>query len=838
MQNQKFAVVDLETTGNNKNKDSIIQLSIVVVQNLKIIDQYTTFLSDETELTPFIRELTNIDSSMLEDAPKFRDIASRVAGLLDGCIFTAHNVEFDFGFLQSAFKSCGIDYQPNHLLDTVELSKIFLPRLERFQLNEIAQALRLELSNAHRADEDARATAELLIHLLQKMMTLDAETLKHLYHLSKPLKYNLSDVIFSIVAESRTGDAEGLERHGDFYIRRKQGERRKMEAATVGELYDRYIAHSGRRYRTEQLRLANEIFEALEQKENLALEAYTGVGKTIAFLIAVISFHSLYGQKVLISTSKKILQHQILIEDLAALEAAIGMPIPAVALKGRENYLNLDAFKLLLSLEDNNTEIIQLKMKLLVWLLETDTGDLSEIHLRGPERAYYRTASIQAGEGAGHFFFNRALTEAGHATFTLTNHYFLIDCIDHLPDIDTVIVDEAHQLKRSLEERMKTTFSYQAMKFFIGQIGTPSQERLLANYISHNDATSVYLLEDILKHLNQNIDKMFTAIEARNSSDLLHHIETGIRHTSTFLGAVRGTRNYQVIYNHMHHYQKMLNALGAAIRQDRYVLEGNRNLQKIKVHVQQEDMASLRERAGHIKATIMLSGTLEVNGGFSHLDYWYGDRPFKSLIVQNENLFGGTKIFIPEDIPAYDINDDDFIAAIVEYIAVYLSETGQKLMVLFSNFELLDKVHEYTADVPTFEDFVILRQTRISSSEKLLSQFNHLDRCVLLGTSSFNEGINMQASGTKCLMLTKLPFPVPKKSDFRHFYKNDLPEAVFQFRQIAGRVQRRPEDRGLLLLFDKRILDRKYRNAFLKYFPSENVIQGDGESFKGLLRDL
>lgn len=838
MLNQKFAVVDLETTGNNKNKDSIIQLSIVIVQNLKIIDQYTTFLSDETELTPFIKELTNIETSMLEDAPKFKDIAPRVAGLLDGCIFTAHNVEFDFGFLQAAFKACGIDYQPNHLLDTVELSKIFLPRLERFQLNEIAQALGLELSNAHRADEDAKATAELLLHLLQKMISLDTETLKHLYHLSKPLKYNLSDVIFSIVAESGTGDAEGLERHGNFYIKRPKPKNRKMEAVTVGELYESYIAYSGRQYRTEQLRLANEIFEALEQKENLALEAYTGVGKTIAFLIAAISFHSLYGRRVLISTSKKILQHQILIEDLAALEEAVGMPIPAVALKGRENYLNLDAFKLLLSLEDNNTEIIQLKMKLLVWLLETDTGDLSEIHLRGPERAYYRTASIQAGENAGHFFFNRALSEAEQATFTVTNHYFLTDCIDHLPEIDTVIVDEAHQLKRSLEERMKTTFSYQAMKFFIGQIGTPSQERLLSSYISHNDGTSIYLLEDILKHLNQNIDKMFGAIAAKNTSDLLHHIDTGIRHASTFLGAVRGTRNYQIIYNHMHHYQKMLSSLGAAVRQDRYVMEGNRNLQKIKVHVQQEDMESLRKRTGHIAATIMLSGTLEVNGGFGHLDYWYGDRPFRSLIVQNENLFGGTKIFIPEDIPSYDVNDDDFVSAIVEYIAIYLSETDQKLMVLFSNFELLDKVHEYTEDVQTFEDFVILKQTRMTTSEKLLSQFNQLDRCVLLGTSSFNEGINMQTQGTKCLMLTKLPFPVPRKSDFRHFYKNDLPEAVFQFRQIAGRVQRRPEDRGLLLLFDKRILDRKYRNSFLKYFPSENVVQGDGESFKALLRDL
>src|SRR5699024_10945883 len=107
---------------------------------------------------------------MLKGAPKFRDVADEVASLLDGCIFTAHNVEFDYGFLKSALEQRGIKYEPQYKIDTVELSKIFMPTLEKFQLNEIAQFIGIIFSNAHRADEDARATAELLIRL-QKIIT-------------------------------------------------------------------------------------------------------------------------------------------------------------------------------------------------------------------------------------------------------------------------------------------------------------------------------------------------------------------------------------------------------------------------------------------------------------------------------------------------------------------------------------------------------------------------------------------------------------------------------------------------------------------------------------------
>lgn len=835
---ERFAVVDLETTGNNKNKDSIIQLSIVFVENFKITDQYTTFLSDDTEISPFIRELTNIEPHMLKGAPKFRDIADEVSSLLDGCVFTAHNVEFDYGFLKNALEQRGIRYEPRYKIDTVELSKIFMPTLEKFQLNEIAQSIGITLSNAHRADEDARATANLLIRLQEIITSMNTETLKQLYHLSKPLKHNLSDLLFLTVAESDGNSPAHLEKRGSVHMRKQYGGQGSLPPVSVGELYRKYIDQTGNDFREDQLMLANRIFEAFETKNHLALEAYTGLGKTVAFLLAAISYYSMYGKKTLVSTSRKILQKQIITDDLAILKEACGLDISVSDLKGRDNYLNLQAFELLLSLDDENTEIIYLKMKLLVWLLDTETGDLSEIHLKGPEKAYYKTMAIQAGESGAHPYFERALDLAENSAMIITNHYFLPDCLEHVMDIDSVLVDEAHQLKNALDDRMESAYSYQGMKFFIGQIGMASQERLLHTYINDNNETIVYLLEDILKHLNQNIDRLFGSFSAGNTDEALLHIKGGLKYTQTFLGAIRGTNNYQILYNHMHHYQRMLSLLQTGLEKGDYTIGRDDNFQKTKIYIRDDRQKILDDHVKNLSSTVLLSGTLEVNGSFRHLTYWFGDLPYDSQIISNPSLFDNTRLFIPEDIPDYDVNDDRFIWALVDYISVYLSETDSKLMVLFSNYELLDKVAEYTEEVQLFADYAVLRQSRASTPEKLLTQFNQLDKCLLLGTSSFNEGINMQSAGAKCLMLTKLPFPVPTDRGFRNFYKTDLPEAVFSFRQIAGRVHRKPSDKGLVLLFDKRILSRNYKKAFLKYFPKENIIHGPQETFKGLLRDL
>lgn len=838
MYRERFAVVDLETTGNNKNIDSIIQLSIVFVEDLQIVDQYNTFLSDDTELSPFIRELTGIEPYMLKNAPKFKDIAKEVASMLQECIFTAHNVEFDYGFLRTALESTGIRYQPGYKIDTVELTKIFMPTLERFQLSEVAQSIGVELSNAHRADEDAKATSKLLIKLLYRITGMNTETLKQLYHLSKPLKFNLSDLLFTVIADQNSNFPSNLEKIGSVYLKKRTSHTKLIEPVNVRELYQKYIDYTGNDYREDQLRLSLNIYTAFEEGRHMAVEAYTGLGKTVSFLIAAISYHSMYGKNILLSTSRKILQNQIISQDFDTIQKAAGFNMNAVSLKGRNNYISLDALELLLSLDDNNTEIIYLKMKLLVWLLDTDTGDLSEIHLRGPEKSYYKTVEIQSGQSGSHPFFEKMMAEARDSMIIITNHYFLMDCLEYIPDFDAVLIDEAHQLKNALVERVQTSYNYQSMKFFIGQVGMTSQERLLSLYINHNNESQVYLLEDLLTHLNQNIDLLFSSISAGRLDESVIHLNSGIKHTATFLGAIRGTENYQILYNHMHHYQTLLKDIKQGIENDNFIIETNSNFQKITINIYEDFKESISKMIEKISSSVLLSGTLEVNGGFKHLDFWFGDNPYESQVISQDNLFEKTSLFIPEDIPDYNAHDEQYIEAIVDYIAMYLSETNSKLMVLFSNYELLDKVSDYTGELQMFEEFVVLKQSRSTSSEKLLNQFNHLDKCLLLGTSGFNEGINIESSSAKCLILTKLPFPVPKEQGFRNFYKHDLPEAVFAFRQIAGRIRRSPEDRGIILLFDNRILTRNYKNAFLKYFPKENIIHGARDTFKGLLRDL
>lgn len=834
----KFAVVDLETTGNNKDRDAVIQLSIVFIDQMTITSQFTTFLSDETELSPFIRELTSIEPEMLEGAPKFETVAGELFDMLNGYTFVAHNVDFDLRFLQSHFEKVNMSYQPLNIIDTVELSKIFLPSLIRYQLSEITDALGVELTNAHRADADALATAHIFLHIIEKMTETNSETLKKLYHLSKHLKYDLQALLFSVLADIQCPPGSELEQYSGFYFKKEAVEQVNLEPVSVDELYKKYIDLSDETYREDQLILSREIFSRFENKTHLAIEAYTGLGKTTAFLIAAVSYHSMYQKKILISTSRKILQNQMMTDAFLKLKKVLDLPVTAVNFKGRDNYIDLEAFNALLNSDDRNHEINILKMRLLIWLLETSTGDLSEIELRGPENAYYRTARIQSGQPSKHIFFERALNQSNMSHLIFTNHYFLQDCLNVLDHLDVLVVDEAHQLKNAVSERFKRVFTYQDMKFFVGQIGSPDQDRLLSGYIADNQTASEYLLVDLIDKLNQNVDFLFSRLQAGNIKKAVKVLDEGIQFTSIFLSTIRSTNNYQALYNHVHFYRESLEELKDGLLNDIYQIKGGHNFQLVKVILTQSDMETIHNHLGQLSSIILISGTLEVRESFKHLDFWFKDLPYDTKVMSLDSLHDRTKLFIPSDIPEYNTEDEEYFYALIEYISIYLYETGGRLMVLFSNYDLLQKIYDFTKEVGLFNDFAVLKQTKSTSAHKLLVQYNQLDRALLLATTSFSEGINIEGSGDKCVMLPKLPFPVPSDNHFKSFHKNDLPEAVFRFRQVIGRVRRHPDDKGLILLMDNRILSKSYKNAFLKYFPSENVIEGDRKTFKAFLSHL
>lgn len=838
MLNKTFAVVDLETTGNNLEKDNIIQLSIVFVRNLKITGQYNTFLSDETAVSPFIRELTNISSDMLVGAPKFKDLAEDLLSQLEDAVFVAHNVDFDLTFLQAAFQSQGLSYKPMHQLDTVELVRIFLPSVSGYQLHLVAEHLGIELSQAHRADEDAYATAEALIFIMQKMIGLHRETLIKIYHLSKMMRTSLTDLIFSILNRYTDDNDDNIISYNQFYIKDTSVTNKSIDPVSVHDLYHKYLSITGNDYREDQYKLALLIYDSLVEENYHAIEAYTGLGKSDAFLIAALSYYSAYDGQVVVSTSRKILQNQLIEESLMRLRKVVSYDTPFALLKGRLNYVDLNAFTALLGLDDANPEICFLKMRMLIWLIETETGDLSEVNLRGPEKSYYETMLIQAGDKKHHFYFKRALSNARKVPIIVTNHYFLNDCLNNLKDIQALIIDEAHQLKQALDLKERRKFSYPELKFFIGQVGLINQDRLLSQYSKTNSAVSMYLLEDLVINLNKNIDLLFQELSRKKVSEALETLDSLIKFTDMFLSTVRGTDNYQALYNHMHYFDDSLKNLRYALAYDDYHIKNSKNFQKTEVTIRTDVLDTLADALRSIPCQILLSGTLEVHDSFKHLKYWFGDYDFKTTVMNRTEMYNDIKLFIPNDISSYDPHDSAYIVDILDYIALYLSETNSKLIVIFSNYELLERVYSFTEDIELFEQIPVLRQSHNSNNEKLLSQYNQLSQCLLLGTYTFTEGINLVSDQDKALMLTKLPFPVPKGDSFRDFYTADLPEAVIHFRQIIGRVKRSREDKGIVLLFDDRIMTKPYRQAFLKYFPKENIIHDTRETFKALLFGL
>jgi DNA polymerase-3 subunit epsilon len=162
-----FAIIDIETTGGNAKTDKITDICIVIHDGLSVVEKYSTLINPEKNIPPFISRLTGISNEMVKDAPKFYEVARKIVELTEGMIFVAHNVNFDFGFVQAEFRSLGYSYKRDQLC-TVKLSRKLIPGKKSYSLGNLCESLGISNSARHRAEGDAVATAELFSLLLQK----------------------------------------------------------------------------------------------------------------------------------------------------------------------------------------------------------------------------------------------------------------------------------------------------------------------------------------------------------------------------------------------------------------------------------------------------------------------------------------------------------------------------------------------------------------------------------------------------------------------------------------------------------------------------------------------
>lgn len=160
-------MVDIETTGGNYFQDRIIEIAIIIHDGERVLSEFQSLVNPERPILPFISKLTGISNSMVKKAPTFKEIADQIFDMLNGHIFVAHNVRFDYGFVKAAFKAQNIRYRSAHLC-TVELSRAIFPGLPSYSLGKLCKSLEVPVSNRHRAFGDTEATSILFKKIWEK----------------------------------------------------------------------------------------------------------------------------------------------------------------------------------------------------------------------------------------------------------------------------------------------------------------------------------------------------------------------------------------------------------------------------------------------------------------------------------------------------------------------------------------------------------------------------------------------------------------------------------------------------------------------------------------------
>lgn len=495
---QKFVVIDLETTGNSPKKgDRIIQVGAVVIENGKIAGQFSSLVNPVQEIPVFIEELTGISDSMVVDAPLFPEIAPEVVDLLKDAYFVAHNVLFDLSFLQEELLNAGCEGFYGPVMDTVELARILYPMADSFKLTDLAARENLKHDRPHQADSDAYVTAELLLIMLEKLNQLPYATLKELAKLSEELKSDLH-LLFDEALNLKERTIETLPNNIEIFrgvALKKVFSESKVPGTEVAyprtheekqllleKAFNEFESRHG------QYQMMDLVYEAFSKQGHALIEAGTGIGKSLGYLIPAAIFSKHKNKPLIISTYTTQLQEQLLTNDVPKLASIFGYELNTALIKGRSHYISLARFEQSLRDDDENYDTALTKMQILVWLTQTETGDFDELNLSSGGLLFWnkikneRTMFLQTKPWEQYDFYNRAIQEAKEADLLITNHSMLLtDLVSGngaLPDYEYVVLDEGHQFEKAAGKHFGQSLDYMAVRLLLNQLGQYDQTQL------------------------------------------------------------------------------------------------------------------------------------------------------------------------------------------------------------------------------------------------------------------------------------------------------------------------------------------------------------------------
>ncbi len=492
-----YVALDLETTGLDPERDAIIEVGAVKFRGAEVLETFASLVNPGRPIPYQIQHLTGITPDDVKDAPPLPDVLPRLRRFVGDNPIVGHNVSFDLGFLRRQNL-----FQDNPGIDTFELAGILLPHAARYSLSLLTETLGITLPATHRALDDARAAHALFVALLDQASRLDLSVVQTINRLAARSDWSLRPVLADLEqSRARTAftgslgqqlaakgiltasdggrrllwDAEDEERERSL---RPAATPRKLavdELAAMLEEEGLFSQHfPGYEHRPQQVEMLRLVAEAFNRGEHLMVEAGTGTGKSIAYLLPAVHWAVQNSQRVVISTNTINLQDQLLTKDIPDLQRILPFEFKAVALKGRSNYVCPLRVRQLQQRAETTTRTggaglseleLRVLAKVLVWLPSTLTGDKQELFLpTAAENAIWGQLCSDTELcppdrcRRENCLFYRARQAAESAHLIVVNHALLLAdvAVENrvLPDYRYLIVDEAHHLEDNVTNQL------------------------------------------------------------------------------------------------------------------------------------------------------------------------------------------------------------------------------------------------------------------------------------------------------------------------------------------------------------------------------------------------
>lgn len=594
--------------------------------------------------------------------------------------------------------------------------------------------------------------------------------------------------------------------------------------------------------REPQIEMSVAIENTLKEQGTLVVEAETGTGKTLAYLVPAL----LSGKPMIVSTGTKSLQDQLFFKDVPMVLKALGVHRRAVLLKGRNNYLCPYRLEQLDDLHHLSRDTAKQLQVVKHWAGRTKSGDLAELKELPEDAPVWPMVTSTADNCLGQDCpyvdecpLMLARQAAQEADLVVVNHHlFFADAAlkgegvgELLPNVDGVIFDEAHQIP-------------DIAAAFFGQVFSSRQLLELSTDITKELPTGadVEHLQPLLKTLEDATANMRLALGAEGRRAAWHEVaeeaevvakcEALIQAIDEVYQAIepmhKSSRGMEACVRRSNELQQSLVELTQA--KDPYLVYWFENYRRaFMLHGTPLTVAEMfkRHREKHPAAWVFTSATLSVAGNFNHFTARLGLQEADTLSLASPFDFRRQAVlYVPEDLPMP--NAPDYTRALVEAMRPVIEAAQGGVFFLFTSHRALREAGELLKDTLPYP---LLIQGE-SSRRQLLDEFREVGNAVLLGAASFWEGIDVRGDALRCVIIDKLPFASPgdpvaaariehiEKQGRRAFMEFQVPHAVLTLRQGAGRLIRDPKDKGLLVLADPRIVNKGYGSLFLKSLPN------------------